>query len=686
LKTLKDGNNNTTTYAYNNVGLLSSITMPGSEVNQFTSYDNSGNLLQRIDGNNVTTNYLYNDSESRLTDIQYPATTSLNVHFTYDSYGRRSGMTDGTGSQSYTYGNLDELLSVTTTYTGLSAKTIAYSYYPNGSRQSMTTPAGTFDYSYDAAGRPASMTNPFNETTSWTYQNNDWLQTQTLDNGATATYTYNALGQLTHLLNELGGSTISDFNNISYDGVGNRTFLTATIPGTTSLNGTTSYTYDSKNQLTQESSTRNGGFTDNFGYDSAGNPTSFKGVSKTYNTNNQQTGSGFSYDGNGNPTTYSSTTLTFDPENRMTSYGSALTAAYNGDGLRSWKGNGTSTTFYLYDGVVPVVELDGTGAVTATNSFGPNGLISRDEGGAIFYVFDSEGNVAHQTDNTGSLLSTSYFDSHGSLLNGSSPGPFGYNAQAGYYSDSESGLQLLTYRYYDTSAGRFLTRDPAGYSGGINLYGYVTNNPVNLFDPLGLDPDGWGNEAANAWERAVESVRGALTSNPDAVTFNTGVNYAAGWWGGAADPLRIGSGVGNALFNPCAKHPVMDVLKDGLRGAQIAALVAGAAGGILGAAPPEPITPSFLGQESGPAIAIPEGATGPTLTRNGLGAQYTGGAGGNGLAPSVNNVRIMEPTAKYPNGYANYGKTLPDGSWQSVNPQTGQSVGKASPWWHIPLK
>ncbi|MEK6280587.1 MAG: RHS repeat domain-containing protein [Acidobacteriota bacterium] len=53
LKTLKDGNNNTTTYAYNNLGLVSLITMPGGETTQFPSYDNDGNLLQRIDGNGV---------------------------------------------------------------------------------------------------------------------------------------------------------------------------------------------------------------------------------------------------------------------------------------------------------------------------------------------------------------------------------------------------------------------------------------------------------------------------------------------------------------------------------------------------------------------------------------------------------------------------------------------------------
>ncbi len=131
VKTLKDGNNNTTTYSYNNIGLVSSIALPGGDTTQFPSYDNVGNLLQRIDGNGVTTNYLYTDSESRLTDIQYPASTSLNVHFSYDSFGRRSSMSDATGSQSYTYGNLDELLSTTTTYTGLAPKTISYAYYPN---------------------------------------------------------------------------------------------------------------------------------------------------------------------------------------------------------------------------------------------------------------------------------------------------------------------------------------------------------------------------------------------------------------------------------------------------------------------------------------------------------------------------------------------------------------------------
>jgi RHS repeat-associated protein len=63
----------------------------------------------------------------------------------------------------------------------------------------------------------------------------------------------------------------------------------------------------------------------------------------------------------------------------------------------------------------------------------------------------------------------------------------GTGAQFGYFSDGGTGLVLCTHRFYDPSTGRWLTRDPMGYGGGVNLYGYCGNDPGNRVDPSGLD-------------------------------------------------------------------------------------------------------------------------------------------------------------------------------------------------------
>lgn len=549
LKTLKDGENNTTTYDYDGVGNLSGVQMPGGETVQFPLHDPAGRVLRRIDGNGVTTNYVYDDPENLLTDIQYPATPALNVHFGYDSFGRRNLMTDATGSHGYVYGDLDELKSVTTAYTGVTPYAVSYAYYPDGSRKQMTTPAGGFTYGYDAAGRPSSVTNPFYETTQWAYFDNDRLRTQQLEVGALTTYEYNARGQLTRLLNELDTAVISDFNNFAYDGAGNRKSYTASVPGYASATGMLTYEYDAKSQLKREQSTRGAGLDHSFVYDGVGNPTTFRGAAQNFNANNQQQGAGFSHDDNGAPTLYKGQALAFDPENRLTAYGSAMTAGYRGDGLRAWKENAQGRVYFVYDGSLPVLEVtpapagggesggelggelgggSDAGSVTV-NTFGAAGLISRKTQGGLgpqggvpsaFYTFDPQGSVSRVVSPAYSpvgvwppppptVSAPAAYTAHGAPLAGA-PAPFGYKAQWGYYTDAETGLQLLTHRYYDPQAGRFLTRDPVGYEGGVNLYGYVQNDPTNGIDPFGLDkltlpnnpsglPPGWTKDPSHQY-------------------------------------------------------------------------------------------------------------------------------------------------------------------------------------------
>lgn len=55
----------------------------------------------------------------------------------------------------------------------------------------------------------------------------------------------------------------------------------------------------------------------------------------------------------------------------------------------------------------------------------------------------------------------------------------------GQYHDHETGLHYNRYRYYDPHVGRFISKDPIGLMGGINLHQYAPN-PTQWVDPLGL--------------------------------------------------------------------------------------------------------------------------------------------------------------------------------------------------------
>ena len=93
------------------------------------------------------------------------------------------------------------------------------------------------------------------------------------------------------------------------------------------------------------------------------------------------------------------------------------------------------------------------------------------------------------TDGTGAIRYRGDYDPYGrpNHVQGDLTPDFGY---AGMYYHAPSGLNLTLYRAYDSDFGRWLSRDPIQEAGGLNLYGYVANNPINETDIHGLWPSG----------------------------------------------------------------------------------------------------------------------------------------------------------------------------------------------------
>jgi RHS repeat-associated protein len=145
-------------------------------------------------------------------------------------------------------------------------------------------------------------------------------------------------------------------------------------------------------------------------------------------------------------------------------------------------GTVTSTKLYLWLGNTIADERNSSNAVQ--KRFYPQG--EQQSGTAYFYTTDHLGSVRELMSSTGSIVSRLGYDIYGktNLISGTTLPMFQY---AGYYNHSTSGLYLTKYRAFDSSTARWLSRDPIAERGGMNIYGYVRDNPIASDDSLGLD-------------------------------------------------------------------------------------------------------------------------------------------------------------------------------------------------------
>jgi RHS repeat-associated protein len=126
---------------------------------------------------------------------------------------------------------------------------------------------------------------------------------------------------------------------------------------------------------------------------------------------------------------------------------------------------------------------------TRNGAGGIGGLLARtDANGSTFYHSDGAGNVTALMDGYEIAQARYLYGPFGKLT-----GKWGQLSDANSMQFSSmprhanSGLTLYPFRGYDATLQRFLTQDPIGEAGGINLYGFVGNSPLNAIDPLGLD-------------------------------------------------------------------------------------------------------------------------------------------------------------------------------------------------------
>jgi RHS repeat-associated protein len=456
----------------------------------------------------------------------------------YDSMRRLTNITSSAGAFTYHYENAtgNQIASL-----GLpGSSTISYGYDPAGLLTSTALSHGgtaldSYTYSYDAVGWRTNVVradgshvgygyDPIGQLTSATGFESNGIARFNENFG----YTYDPAGNLTNRMNDtLNQMFILDNANELTNVQRTTTVMTVAggltnSPSSLSINGQGANIYADKTFAATNISLVDGNNTFT-------NALTISGSSYTNRyTLNLPMQATLSYDPNGNQTSDGLHYFEYDCANQLTritvTNKTKSEFVYDGFGRRrirreyAWTGSWTLTgeTHYVYDGMLVIQERDGnnTQKVTYTRGLdlsgshrragGIGGLLARtDANGPAFYHTDGNGNVTAMANSSGALVAKYLYDPFGNLLNKT-----GSLADANLYRFSSkefhqnSGLYYYGLRYYQPNLQRWLNQDPANENGGINLYCYVNNSPVNHLDPFGLaaEPDfDWDDQNGDDW-------------------------------------------------------------------------------------------------------------------------------------------------------------------------------------------
>ncbi len=484
-----DGNKHETKYVRNILEQVTEIVDPLAH-KAIKEYDAAGNVKTLEDPAKRTKTYKY-DGANRLTEVSYSSGKPATVKYEYNSDGKRTNMTDGTGTNKYTYDQLDRL-----TETENGHKEIAkYEYDLANEKTKITYPnTKAVTRAYDKAGRLEKVTDWSSNVTKFAYDADSNLKTTTYPTGTSNvdTYTYDETDAMKEVKMTKGAETLASLLYTRNKDAQVKGATSKGLPGEEKP----AYEYDKNNRLTKGAAVA-------YKYDAANNPTTIGTGTYKYNAASQlETGPSltYTYDELGErtktkPIAGPATTYGYDQAGNLTSAERPKegetseikdTYGYNGDALRASQTLFGTTTYMAWEEGIPLPLLltDGTNSYI----YGPKDLPIEQisGGGSVNYLHhDQQGSTRLLTSSTGAKEATFTYDAYGNLTGhtGTATTPLGYDAQ---YTSPDTGLIYLRARVYDPATAQFLTVDPAVES-TRELYAYASDDPVNRADPTGKE-------------------------------------------------------------------------------------------------------------------------------------------------------------------------------------------------------
>ena len=490
-------------------GLPSTFTYPSGRQSAIAGRDLAGRpqTIQKPGGQQTALTY---DGMGRVKTLADAVGT---ITWTYDAEGNPTGVAEGGQSITRTFDASGRVLTCTDT----AGNTVACTYDNEGNTASITYPGNkTVSYTYDGSNRLKSVTDWAGRATAYTYDAAGRLVRVDRPNGTRQRLEYDAADRLSASYEEKGAASLWQAG-YGYDAAGRLTGYTPAPPTRTYAPPAAAMAYDTDNRLISYNGQA-------VASDADGNLLSAPVASGALGA------------------------LAWDARGRLISAG-GVTCAYDAENRRASSTRNGQTTGYTWgrggklDRLLVKTNPDGS----VTRYVHGLGLIYEETtpagGGAAatrFYHYNWQGSTIALTDAAGSVTARFSYSPYGeatvvevsglrSPVSGFEITPFLFNGQFGVMAES-NGLYCLQARYYSPVFRRFLSEDPAGFAGGINLYAYTGGDPVNFMDPFGL-----GAVGASGYFAGIGQVwRGYGDSVGETVL---------GLWGLVSDPIGAAQGL-----------------------------------------------------------------------------------------------------------------------------------------------